>query len=83
MIEVKTQDFQQAKGQSLFSINVPANTISSLVREFSLKDNEIESFITSLLEKSIMEHASAANSAVFSESETKELEEDLRGLGYI
>lgn len=83
MIEVETQEYQDAKPNKVFSVNVPANTINSLVREFSLNEHEIESFIVYMIERSIMEHASAANSRVFTESETKELEEDLRGLGYI
>ena len=43
----------------------------------------ISSFITSLLERSIAEHVGETNSNVFSESETKEIEDDLKGLGHI
>ena len=43
----------------------------------------ISSSITSLLERSIAEHVGETNSNVFSESETKEIEDDLKGLGYI
>ena len=65
------------------SIGLPVGLLNSLRREFALEDSEVESFVASLVEKSIMEHASAVNSKVFTESESKEIEDDLRGLGYI
>jgi hypothetical protein len=65
------------------AIHIPEATISSLKKEFNIQDADLSSFITSLLERSIAEHVGEANSKVFSESETKEIEDDLKGLGYI
>lgn len=65
------------------TIHIPESTISSLKKEFDVQDTDLSSFITSLLERSIAEHVGESNSKVFSESETKEIEDDLKGLGYI
>jgi hypothetical protein len=65
------------------AIHIPEATISSLKREFNVQDADLNNFITSLLERSIAEHVGETNSKVFSESETKEIEDDLKGLGYI
>jgi hypothetical protein len=65
------------------TIQIPESTISSLKKEFDVQDTDLSSFITSLLERSIAEHVGESNSKVFSESETKEIEDDLKGLGYI
>lgn len=65
------------------SVSIPLLMVNSLKREFSLADADVESFVISVIEKAIMEHASTVNSAIFSEAETKEIEDDLRGLGYI
>lgn len=65
------------------SVNIPTNTINSMKKEFGLPDSDVSLFITSLIEKKIADHITETNSTVFSESETKELEDDLKGLGYI
>jgi hypothetical protein len=65
------------------AIDIPEATISSLKKEFNIDDADLSSFITSLIERRIEEHIGETNSKVFSASETKELEEDLKGLGYI
>lgn len=82
MLGVETGDARQKNSETI-SISVPSMILNSLKREFSLTDAEIGSFVISLIEKSVMEHAAASESKVFSETETKELEDDLRGLGYI
>jgi hypothetical protein len=65
------------------SVNIPTNTINSMKKEFELPDSDVSLFITSLIEKKIADHITETNSTVFSESETKEIEDDLKGLGYI
>jgi hypothetical protein len=65
------------------AIHIPESTIFSLKKEFNIEDTDLSNFITSLLERSIAEHVGEVNSKVFSESETKEIEDDLKGLGYI
>jgi hypothetical protein len=65
------------------AVHIPEATISSLKKEFNVQDADLSNFITSLLERSIAEHVGETNSKVFSESETKEIEDDLKGLGYI
>jgi hypothetical protein len=65
------------------SINVPAKLVSSIIKEFNLSDSEIERFIVSALEKIVVEKNSARNLGVFTKAETKEIEEELNGLGYL
>ncbi|OLD41055.1 MAG: hypothetical protein AUI60_02905 [Thaumarchaeota archaeon 13_1_40CM_2_39_4] len=65
------------------SINVPTKLISSIIKEFNLSENEIERFIMSTLERIVVEKNSARNSEVFTKAETKEIEDELNGLGYL
>jgi hypothetical protein len=71
------------RGNEKAFISISVNVISSLKKEFGLTDNDVDSFVTSVIEKTIMEHIDETNSKVFSESETKDIEDDLKGLGYI
>jgi alpha-amylase/alpha-mannosidase (GH57 family) len=64
-------------------VEVPWQTITSLIKEFDIKEKEISNFIDNSLQRLIMEHIGEANSNVFSESEAHEIEDDLKGLGYI
>ncbi|MDE1828714.1 MAG: hypothetical protein KGI25_00165 [Thaumarchaeota archaeon] len=64
-------------------IYLPAKTIALLREEFSLKEDTVENFVNSLINKTVQEHMDQRNSAVFSKDETKEIEDDLKGLGYI
>jgi len=82
MLEVGKESLHQEEMLALH-VSIPVRTINSLKKEFSLLENEVESFIVSIIERVIAEHASKTNSKVFSETEAKELEDDLRGLGYI
>jgi len=82
MLEVASDKIKSGYSDKV-SVVIPAVVLSSLKREFSLAESEVESFVVSIIERCVMEHATTSNSAVFTESETKELEEDLRGLGYI
>lgn len=68
---------------SKIALHLSRNVIVLLKEEFALQENEIEDFITSVIERLIVEHNGETNSKVFSERETKELEENLKGLGYI
>jgi hypothetical protein len=54
-----------------------------VIKEFNLTDNEVEKFIISSLEKIVVEKNSARNLEVFTKAETKEIEEELNGLGYL
>jgi hypothetical protein len=65
------------------AIYLPAKMIALLREEFNLKESEVENFVNSLISKTVQEHIGQKNSAVFSKDETKELEDDLKGLGYI
>ena len=63
---------------------LPAETIDLVKKEFHLGEANLESFLVSVLEKAIQEHnLQNGSSDVFTEAETKELENDLKGLGYI
>jgi hypothetical protein len=65
------------------AVYIPETTISSLKKEFNIEDADLNDFVTSMIERRVAEHIGETNSNVFSESETKELEDDLKGLGYI
>jgi hypothetical protein len=78
--DTKNYQIQQHEKKAL---DLHAQTLHRLKEEFNLKDDDLVSFVNSLLEVKIMEHLCESNSKVFSESETHEIEEDLKGLGYI
>jgi hypothetical protein len=65
------------------AIYVPFKTISLLKKTFNLKDFETEAFIVSLIDKATTEHSSQGSAEVFTAEETKEIEDNLQGLGYI
>ena len=65
------------------TIQIPTRSISSLKKEFNISEAEVSSFIASLIERMIGEHIANTNSKAFSEMEIKELEDNLKGLGYI
>jgi hypothetical protein len=77
-----TKNYQIQQHEKI-AIDLHAQTLHRLKEEFNLKDDDLVSFVNSLLEVKIMEHLCENNSKVFSESETHEIEEDLKGLGYI
>lgn len=64
-------------------VKIDMSVLDSLKRTFSIKDEQLEPFLATLIEKAIQDYISDENAQVLSQSETKELEEDLRGLGYI
>jgi hypothetical protein len=66
------------------AIYLPVQTIDLVKKEFALGEDNIESFLVSVLEKAVQDHnMDQGSDDVFSEAETKELENDLKGLGYI
>jgi hypothetical protein len=65
------------------AVHIPASIISALKREFDVKQEDLNNFVTCLIERRINEHIAENNSKIFSESEVKEIEDDLKGLGYI
>ena len=65
------------------SIKIPTKTIDALRKEFGISEEDLSDFIISLIEKRILENIDETNSKVFSQSQTKEIEDDLKGLGYI
>ena len=81
MIELTQPEANASNSQ--VAVHLPVKTLSSLKKEFNISDSEIDSFVTSIINKAIEEHIGEANSKIFSESETKEMEDDLKGLGYI
>ena len=73
----------QTQEDEKVSVSISVNVINSLKKEFGITDNDVDKFVTSVIEKKIMEHIDETNSKVFSESETRDIEDDLKGLGYI
>lgn len=69
--------------QEQFQVALPATTIESLKGEFNISDNEVQTLLTSIIKKAIAERVGTNDSDVFTQEECKELEEDLKGLGYI
>ncbi|MBI3638685.1 MAG: hypothetical protein HY223_00020 [Thaumarchaeota archaeon] len=69
--------------QAQKTINLPLTTIDMLTKEFGLTEPEIDSFVAAVIEKIIMEHAGKNNPEVFSTEEIREIEDNLKGLGYI
>lgn len=66
------------------AIYLPIQTIDLVKKEFELREDNIESFLVSVLEKAVQDHnMNQGSDDVFSEAETKELENNLKGLGYI
>ena len=65
------------------AIHVPVYALDSLKREFGISDTELESLVATIIEKAIAERISQNNRNGLTESEVKELEDDLKGLGYI
>jgi hypothetical protein len=73
----------QKQTDKRISVSISANVIDSLKKEFGLEDFDVDEFVTSIIEKKIVEHIDETNSKVFSVTETKDIEDDLKGLGYI
>ena len=65
------------------TINIPARTMALLTKEFSIKEEDVGSFMAAVIERIVSEHAQKTNSEVFSGDEIKEIEDNLKGLGYI
>jgi hypothetical protein len=64
-------------------ITMPVKTLESLKSEFGISDIEVKSFLAALIDKAIKERSEMDDSQVFTEAECLEMEEDLKGLGYI
>ena len=64
-------------------VYLSASTITSLRKEFGITADETAKSIEGIIQKAIGERIAENNSNVFTEAETKELEEELKGLGYI
>jgi hypothetical protein len=80
----ENRPLQFKNNQQEVQFSVPVRIIHSLKKEFNIQDDrEANDFIITLIEKSIADHTAESNSGAFSETETKEIEEDLKGLGYI
>jgi len=65
------------------TIQIPTRSLFSLKREFNITEAEVSSFVAALIERIISEHIADTSSKAFSEMEMRELEDNLKGLGYI
>lgn len=81
------QEQEQKNGSAMtpthVTLKVPADVILMLKREFVISDDSLEVFVTSVIEKAIQDRIGEQNAKVFNEAETIEMEDDLKGLGYI
>ena len=80
--EYKNNTGNEMRGKEI-PVHIPLTTLNSLKKEFNISEAEIGAFVTCLIDRAVTEHIAEANSNVFSDSEVKELEDDLKGLGYI
>jgi hypothetical protein len=80
--EYKNNGGNEARGKEM-PVHIPLTTLNSLKKEFNISEAEIGAFVTCLIDRAVTEHIAEASSNVFSDSEVKELEDDLKGLGYI
>jgi hypothetical protein len=64
-------------------IYLPRPVLVTLKKEFNITDTQITSFVISLIERTLSDHYAEVNGKIFSQSETEEIESDLKGLGYI
>ena len=65
-------------------VYLPAQTIEVMKKEFDLADDNVENFLSSVIQRIVQEHTIQRESSnVFAKEEVKELEDDLKGLGYI
>jgi hypothetical protein len=71
------------KKEELQPVYLPTSIVLSLQKEFGVTNDEIARSIQMIIQKAIEERIAEKNSNVFTEAETRELEEDLKGLGYI
>jgi hypothetical protein len=80
--EYKNNTDNETRGKEI-PVHIPLATLNSLKKEFNISEAEIGAVVTCLIDRAVTEHIAEANSSVFSDSEVKELEDDLKGLGYI
>ena len=80
MLETNTL---QRNEKELEPVYLSASTVTSLRKEFGIAADETAKSIERIIQKAIGERIAENNSNVFTEAETKELEEELKGLGYI
>ena len=69
--------------QTQKSINIPSGTLDLLMKELKIREEDVGSFLAGVIDKIISEHIQKTNSEVFSGDEIKEIEDNLKGLGYI
>jgi hypothetical protein len=65
------------------TVYIPARTWNSLRRDFNLSEGEMEVFIVTVLNKISAEHNVEFNSASLAQDEANEIEDNLKGLGYL
>jgi len=65
------------------TVNLPLRTVNLLTKEFNLGEHEVDSFIAAIIERLVDEHAQKNEVEVFTGDEVKEIEDNLKGLGYI
>ena len=80
MLETNTL---QRNEKELEPVYLSASTVTSLRKEFGIAADETAKSIERIIQKAIGERIAENNSNVFTEAETRELEEELKGLGYI
>ena len=65
------------------TVNLPLRTVNLLTKEFNIGEHELDSFIAAVIERLVEEHSTKNNAEVFTGAEIKEIEDNLKGLGYI
>jgi hypothetical protein len=73
----------QTASDKKVAVDISERAVKSLMREFDIQQEDVSNFVTMLIERAVTGHDAQSNSKIFTESETKEIEDDLKGLGYI
>ena len=64
-------------------VYLPSSTWNSLKNEFNLSESDIENFVVSALDKMIAQNNPEINPNNLSPEEANEIEDNLKGLGYL
>ncbi len=66
-----------------YQIDLPFSTVQSLKEQLRMSDEQVLEKLSTIVKKAVQDLIETNDSDVFTQEEAKELEEDLKGLGYI
>ena len=66
-----------------YQIDLPFSTVQSLKEQLRMSDEQVLEKLSTIVKEAVQNLIETNDSDVFTQEEAKELEEDLKGLGYI